>query len=29
VSFSDIILVDEPIDDALFAMPETGAVVAN
>lgn len=30
VSFSDIFLVDEPIDDGLFAMPETGAVeVAN
>ena len=29
VSFSDIFLVDEPLDEALFAMPETNAVVAN
>jgi len=29
VSFSDIFLVDEPLDESLFAMPETNAVVAN
>jgi hypothetical protein len=29
VSFSDILLVNEPIDDALFAMPKTGAVMAD
>ncbi len=29
VSFSDVILVDEPMEDELFAMPEKNAVVAN
>ncbi|GAA0879090.1 hypothetical protein GCM10009119_20580 [Algoriphagus jejuensis] len=29
VSFSDVLLVDEPMDDDLFAMPEKNAVVAN
>ncbi|WP_111671862.1 DUF6503 family protein [Algoriphagus litoralis] len=29
VSFSDVFLIDEPMDDELFAMPEKNAVVAN
>jgi hypothetical protein len=29
VTFSDILLVDEPIDDDIFAMPKNGAVEAK
>lgn len=29
VSFSDILLVDEPLDESLFEMPENNAVIAN
>jgi hypothetical protein len=29
VSFSDVLLVNEPMDEKLFAMPEKNAVVAN